>query len=64
MTLEEWRKQKNFTYTDLAEKLDAAHTRVVSRWCKNEAIPNRIFMDRIILFTNGAVMPNDFYIKK
>tara|TARA_R100001510_G_C7587054_1_gene157989 strand:+ start:28 stop:222 length:195 start_codon:yes stop_codon:yes gene_type:complete len=64
MTLEDWRKQKNFTYTELAEKLDAAHTRVASRWCKGESIPNKTYMERIILATDGAVMPNDFYIKK
>jgi hypothetical protein len=39
------------------------------RWClpfghKDRLIPNELFMDRIVLLSNGEVMPNDFYLRR
>ena len=69
MTLDEYRKQNNWSYSELARQLGASHAAVARRWClgfddKNRLIPNPDFMSAIMLKTNGAVMPNDFYIEK
>ena len=69
MTLNEFRKQNNWSYSELARQLGATHATVARRWCldfndKNRLIPNVEYMSNIMLKTNGAVMPNDFYIEK
>lgn len=69
MTLDQYRKQMNWSYSELARQLGATHATVVRRWClsfddKNRLIPNSEYMSNIMLKTNGAVMPNDFYIER
>ena len=69
MTLNEFRKQNNWSYSELARQLGATHATVARRWCldfddKNRLIPNVEYMSNIMLKTNGAVMPNDFYIER
>ena len=68
MTLEDFRKQQKLSYKQLAELLGASHATVARRWClprghKDRLIPNENYMDKIILLTNGEVMPNDFYVR-
>ena len=69
MTLDDYRKQKNWSYSELARQLGASHAAVARRWCLSfgdsaRLIPNQEFMSAIMLKTNGAVMPNDFYIER
>lgn len=68
MTLEQYRTQLGWTYAQLADALGAPHATVARRWClrhnnKEKLIPSPKYMDRIMLQTNGAVMPNDFYVR-
>ncbi len=69
MTLEDYRKQQKLSYKQLAELLGASHATVARRWClgidhKDRMIPAPDFMERIVLVTDGSVMPNDFYLKR
>jgi hypothetical protein len=69
MTLDQYRMQKNWSYTELARQLGASHATVARRWCltfddKSRLIPNQEYMSNIMIKTNGAVMPNDFYIQR
>jgi len=69
MTLDDYRKQNNWSYSELARQLGASHAAVARRWCLGfedsaRLIPNQTFMSNIMLKTNGAVMPNDFYVKR
>jgi transcriptional regulator with XRE-family HTH domain len=69
MTLDEFRKQKNWSYSHLARQLGAAHATVVRRWClkqshKDHVKPNPRFMSRIVVLTQGQVTPNDVYLSK
>jgi len=69
MTLDDYRKQNNWSYSELARQLGASHATVARRWCLSfddsaRLIPNQEFMSNIMLKTNGAVMPNDFYVKR
>ena len=69
MTLNQYRKQMNWSYSELARQLGATHATVVRRWCldfddKNRLTPNTEYMSNIMLKTNGQVMPNDFYIER
>ena len=69
MTLDDYRKQNGWSYSELARQLGASHAAVARRWClsfddKNRLIPNPDFMSAIMLKTNGQVMPNDFYIQR
>ena len=66
MKLEEWRKEKGYSYPQLAQRLDAKHGTVVRRWCldkvhKDYKIPSTKYMLIIQETTMGAVTPNDFY---
>lgn len=64
MTLDEYRKEKGWSYGKLSQVLDVGHSRMTSRWCRGEVIPTKEHMLRIIKLTHGAVQPNDFYIAK
>ena len=69
MTLDDYRKQNNWSYSELARQLGASHAAVARRWClgfddKSRLIPNQEFMERIVIKTNSAVMPNDFYLRR
>lgn len=69
MTLDDYRKQNNWSYSELARQLGASHAAVARRWClafddKSRLIPNQQFMSNIMLKTNGQVMPNDFYLRR
>jgi transcriptional regulator with XRE-family HTH domain len=66
MKLEIWRKKRNLSYPQLAEKLGASHATVVRRWClpndhKDRMIPSPKFMAIIQESTLGEVTANDFY---
>ena len=69
MTLDDYRKQNNWSYSELARQLGASHAAVARRWCLDfedsaRLIPNQEFMSNIMLKTNGQVMPNDFYVQR
>ena len=69
MTLEDFRKQQKLTYKQLAELLGASHATVARRWClgidhKDRMIPAPDFMERIVLVTDGSVMPSTGYMVK
>lgn len=64
MTLDEFRREKGWSYVKLARVLDVGQGRMTSRWCKHEVIPSKEYMQRIMDLTMGAVQPNDFYIKR
>ena len=56
-------------YRQLAELLGASHATVARRWCldignKDRMIPAPDFMERIVNVTDGAVTPNDFYLRR
>ena len=67
MQLNDYRKQRGATYTELARLLGASHATVARRWClppgsRDRMIPNKTFMGRIMLLSGGQVSPNDFYV--
>jgi ribosome-binding protein aMBF1 (putative translation factor) len=71
MTLNEWRKNKGWSYGKLADRLGTKHATNARRWCLPQQHPDHLvpsnrgatkYMDRIIKLTNGEVMPNDFFI--
>ena len=68
MTLEQYRREKGWTYAQLADALGASHPTIARRWClrhgdKQRLIPSPRYMERIMLQTASAVMPNDFYVR-
>lgn len=68
MTLEQYRREKGWTYAQLADALGASHPTIARRWClrhtdKQRLIPSPKYMERIMLQTASAVMPNDFYVR-
>ena len=60
MTLEEWRKAKGWTYAQLADKVGAAHSVVVRRWCVGEGAPSPEFKNAVQEATGGAVRANSW----
>jgi ribosome-binding protein aMBF1 (putative translation factor) len=69
MTLDDYRRKKGWTYSELARLVGASQATVVRRWClpaddKNRLIPNQKNMDKIVLLTQSEVMPNDFYLRR
>jgi hypothetical protein len=61
MILDTFRRQKGWSYSELARQVDASHATVARRWClpfghKDRLIPNELFMDRIVLLSNGEVV--------
>tara|TARA_Y100000004_G_scaffold136481_1_gene154574 strand:+ start:3291 stop:3521 length:231 start_codon:yes stop_codon:yes gene_type:complete len=69
MTLNEWRTKEGYSYRGLAKKLGAGGATSVRRWClpqshKDRLIPNVMYMQRIVDVSQGAVMPNDFYLRR
>ena len=68
MKLEQYRREKGWTYAQLADALGASHPTIARRWClrhgdKQKLIPSQKYMERIMLQTASAVMPNDFYVR-
>ena len=66
MLLDDYRRSRGQTYTELARLLGASHATVVRRWClqpgqRDRMIPREEFMHRIMVLTGGTVAPNDFY---
>ena len=69
MLLNDYRLKKGWNYTDLARLVGVKHATIVRRWClphgdKERLIPRQDNMDKIIVLTNGEVMPNDFYMRR
>jgi len=69
MTLDEFRRSKNLSYKRLSELIGASHATVARRWClpaehQDRMIPAADFMERIMTVTDGAVQPNDFYVRR
>jgi len=67
MTLEQFRKNKGWSYQKLAEMLGCNHATIARRWClpvadENRKIPHPRYMARIVDLTSGAVQPNSFYV--
>ena len=67
MQLDDYRKQRGASYTELARLLGASHATVARRWClppgsRDRMIPSPAFMHRIMLLSGGQVTPNDFYV--
>ena len=68
MTLRQYMKIKNLSYGQRATYLDVSHAKQIQRWClpfghKEKVIPRAEYMMRIIEYTRGQVLPNDFYIQ-
>ena len=66
MQLDDYRKQRGASYSELARLLGASHATVARRWClppgsRDRTIPAKTFMRRIMALSNGQVTPNDFY---
>jgi|TARA_R100001443_G_scaffold114144_1_gene129698 hypothetical protein len=68
MTLEEYRLTRNLSYGQLAKLLGAKYPKMAQRWCLPFHDPERQipvkYMDAIVRVTNGAVMPNDFFMER
>jgi len=66
MKLDAFRKQKGWSYVDLAKLTGASHATVARRWClphshRDYKIPAQKFMNAILVISDGAVQPNSFY---
>ena len=66
MLLNDYLEQNDPSFSETARALGVAHATVVRRWClpagnSERLIPKRANMDKIVAFTGGKVMPNDFY---
>jgi len=66
MTLDEYRIEKGWSYTKLAEITGCAHATVARRWClpqdhSDYSVPAARYMRVISSVTDGAVTPNSFY---
>lgn len=62
MTLTRYLSEQCLTYEAFA-KLVGTNRKTVWRWCgKTPEIPRPDMMRRIVEVTEGAVMPNDFYL--
>tara|TARA_B110000503_G_C7030768_1_gene363890 strand:+ start:733 stop:930 length:198 start_codon:yes stop_codon:yes gene_type:complete len=64
MKLEEFRLKQKLSYKSLAKFLEIigqSPETTVFRWCKNERMPRKKFMDLIKAKTNGKVSAADFY---
>tara|TARA_R100001079_G_scaffold45368_1_gene23051 strand:+ start:1801 stop:2046 length:246 start_codon:yes stop_codon:yes gene_type:complete len=68
MTLNEFRLQRNLTYGQLARLIGVNHPRMAQRWCLDFDDPDRQipikYMEAILTVTQGAVTPNDFFIRR
>ena len=67
MTLDEFRIENCWSYSELARQLGASHATVARRWClknhhKDKTIPSQLFMNRIVDKSMGKVLPNSFYM--
>lgn len=60
MFLKEFLRGQSLTVADFAKEMGVTHC-VANRWVKGLAIPRDKSMEKIIKFTGGAVLPNDFY---
>ena len=58
--LQNFLETHNLKVADLAKALSVRHT-VALRWANGDRIPTKENMQRIVAYTGGAVMPNDFY---
>lgn len=62
MRLAEWRKQKGWTQTRLAEQLGVTQPLISTmERARNPAVPGPSLMIEIFVLTHGSVQPNDFY---
>jgi transcriptional regulator with XRE-family HTH domain len=67
MTLDEFRIENGWSYSELARQLGASHATAARRWCLDKShpdytIPRKLFMDRIVKKSFGKVLPNSFYL--
>ena len=60
MKLKEYLDSENLKVSDLARATGVKHC-VAMRWVTGETIPSRENMQKIVLFTENKVNPNDFY---
>ena len=60
MKLSVWRKARGLSLADLAERIGVTSVSL-SRYERDERIPAREIMPKIVAETDGAVQPNDFY---
>ena len=68
MQLDDYRRSRGATYTELARLLGASHATIARRWClapgaRDRAIPSQEYMHRIMVLSTGTVTPNDFYMQ-
>lgn len=59
MKLQEYRKQKDMTLAEVAEKVGVTEV-AISRYERGERIPRPAIMQKIEEITDGFVRPNDF----
>ena len=60
MTLAEWLAMRRMSYADFARSIGKSRVDVF-RYKKGEVMPRPDVMALIIIATNGAVMPGDFF---
>lgn len=60
MTLSEYLHKENKKIADVSRALKIKHC-VVRRWVLGLAIPSKENMQKIVQYTGGKVLPNDFY---
>jgi transcriptional regulator with XRE-family HTH domain len=61
MTLDEFRKAKDWTVRELAKRLGLHDARSAQRYMSGERMPRPDVMRRIVEVTKGKVGPADFY---
>lgn len=63
MKLIDFINENQKTQAEVAADLDTTQG-AVSRWCNGDIIPRPQMMEKIIIWSEGKVTPNDFYVKE
>lgn len=61
MNLKQYIKSENKTLVSCANELGVAIP-VFHRWVSGKVVPSKKNMNNLVLWSNGAVQPNDFYL--
>lgn len=62
MKLADYMRDQSLTPEDFANVVGDVSASGVRKWMSGDRVPRRDQMERIVTATDGAVMPNDFFL--